>query len=477
MSLAPTPWAKCGGNLKNTNSSPYPTYTNGVVKWAYGYGLTTETYQNGISIGTNDELYTIDNAIGLKSFLDTGYPRWNNDTPLTLESRNQTPAIDTEGNLYVTYSDDPAIHKYDSNGAREWSIVISTSGNSSGSPTILDDGGIVVIGGEDTVVCFEPDGTERWRYISGNAISGTPAVGDDGTVYISKCGLIAFEPSTGAVKWIFDRAIEAGAVYASPVIGSDGTIYIISYSGLMYAVNPNGSAKWGSPLSMRTPEGNNGCSHNLVIDAADIVYFFDRGGTMNAINTRTRQFVWSRKYTTSDGVSITFKGTPVVDSRNNMFFGSFDGLVFCINRVTGATNWTYRLPKYVTATFGSLCIARDGTVYIPCGTRGYIFAFESFPPVPKTTVRGYVYDIQKSDDDENQFPIAEAQVVVQDKIAYTDETGFYQIELFKETFPPSVPIICRSTDNTCITEIRRHDIIPGDVINQSFYIWPSRMYT
>lgn len=477
MSLAQSPWAKCGNNRKNTNSSQYPTYTNGSTKWYYDTGLTSETYLNGICIGPQDELYTIDGEVGLRSLTSNGATRWVNSEPLVTASVNRTPAIAQDGSIYVTYSDDPQLFKYDNNGTLEWKCLISESGDSSGSPTILEDGGIVVVGGEDTVVCFEPNGTERWRYISGNAISGTPAISDDGTIYVSKCGLVALNPETGRPIWVFDRAIEAGAVYASPVIGSDGTIYFVSDNGKLYAVGPNGAAKWSSPMIMKTPSGDNGCSHDLVIDNNDILYFFDYGGTMNAINPETRQFVWSRKYTI-DNITTIFKGTPIADSRNNLFFGSSVGTIFCIDRQNGSIIWQFQLPERVSAEYSTAAIGSDGTLYIPCGYRGRIHAFESFPPIPKTTVQGYVYDAKCSDDsDENQPPFANAQILTLNKFAYTDETGFYCIEFLMETFPNPVTVVCRSTDNNYIRETRTITLNPGDTVNQNFYLWPSRMYT
>ncbi|UCG69580.1 MAG: right-handed parallel beta-helix repeat-containing protein, partial [Thermoplasmata archaeon] len=45
----------------------------------------------------------------------------------------------------------------------------------------------------------------------------------------------------GALKWSYDAG---SSVYSSPAIGNDGTIYIGTYGGDLIALNPDGSEKW-----------------------------------------------------------------------------------------------------------------------------------------------------------------------------------------------------------------------------------------
>ena len=45
----------------------------------------------------------------------------------------------------------------------------------------------------------------------------------------------------GTKKWEFSTA---DAITSSPAIGTDGTIYFGSYDGKLYALKPDGTKKW-----------------------------------------------------------------------------------------------------------------------------------------------------------------------------------------------------------------------------------------
>ena len=98
-----------------------------------------------------------------------------------------------------------------------------------------------------------PDGSQKWAFTTGGPVNSSPAIGGDGTVYISDLSTLASVPylyavnANGQKEWAFTGS------YGSPVIGSDGTIYVSSEYGTLYALNPNGTTKWaltiGSPLA------------------------------------------------------------------------------------------------------------------------------------------------------------------------------------------------------------------------------------
>lgn len=95
------------------------------------------------------------------------------------------------------------------------------------------------------------DGSLKWKYDLGVSIGTSPAVGSDGTVYISAEKLYAFYP-TGKLKWTY-MPIQ-GRVLTSPVIGQEGNIYVMAndqqgdappYSSAeLHAVGASGKRMW-----------------------------------------------------------------------------------------------------------------------------------------------------------------------------------------------------------------------------------------
>jgi len=89
------------------------------------------------------------------------------------------------------------------------------------------------------------DGDLKWAFPTGLAVSSSPAIGSDGTIYVGSEArrLYAINPD-GTQKWAFPTG---GYVLSSPAIGSDGTVYVGSQDYNLYAINPDGTQKWAFP--------------------------------------------------------------------------------------------------------------------------------------------------------------------------------------------------------------------------------------
>ena len=124
----------------------------------------------------------------------------------------------------------------------KWSFYAGTELVS--NPAIGPDG-TVYISANTKLLAINPDGTQKWAFNFGStATYNSPAVGDDGTIYIAELSnkLYAINPD-GSKKWEF--ATSGSQINSTPSLGSDGTIYIAEVSpGKLYAVNPDGSKKW-----------------------------------------------------------------------------------------------------------------------------------------------------------------------------------------------------------------------------------------
>jgi len=76
----------------------------------------------------------------------------------------------------------------------------------------------------------------KWAFNIGSPISSSPAIGEDGTIYVGANDgrLHAINPPNGSLKWNF--SID-GAIHSSPAIDKDGTIYVGSSDGKLYAIS------------------------------------------------------------------------------------------------------------------------------------------------------------------------------------------------------------------------------------------------
>jgi len=89
-----------------------------------------------------------------------------------------------------------------------------------------------------------------WTQLCSDYGNAAPAVAVDGTVYVGNSdGLRSVVGASGRLNWLFSSA----NVSSSPAIGGDGTVFFGCSDGTLYAVNPDGSARFsvslGSPIS------------------------------------------------------------------------------------------------------------------------------------------------------------------------------------------------------------------------------------
>jgi hypothetical protein len=88
-----------------------------------------------------------------------------------------------------------------------------------------------------------------WKFKTGNPVYSSPAVGQDGTVYIGSWDskLYALNGRNGAVRWTFKSG---DAIESSPVIGSEGFVHIGSNDGKLYSFKSSSSGPAASPWPM-----------------------------------------------------------------------------------------------------------------------------------------------------------------------------------------------------------------------------------
>ena len=250
--------------------------------------------------------------------------------------------------------------------------IFPTGDRISGSAAIGEDG-TIYIGTHDKyswtgsrLYAIYPDGTEKWHWTPPshkifNFIDSTPAVASDGTLYVG-CGdrsLYALYPN-GTLKWEFYASPPwwwkwckeyKGFVLTSPAISQDGTIYIGNNNHRLYAINPDGTQKW----SYKT---KGAIRSSPAIGAHGTIYVGSHDKKLYAINP-DGNLEW--KYSTHGWVV----SSPAIGPDGTVYVGSHDKKLHAINP-DGSRQWKYPTCGWIVS---SPAIGADGTIYVGSNDR------------------------------------------------------------------------------------------------------------
>jgi outer membrane protein assembly factor BamB len=163
---------------------------------------------------------------------------------------NATPAIGQDGTLYIGNTDD-FFYAINPDGTEKWK---SEYGSWTACATAIGNDGTVYFSGEGNnldpdsggvLIAYDPnDGTEKWRVGRTDKVSrGGPVLAEDGSLYLAGQDgkLIAYNSADGSVKWSYDLL---GESLVTPAIDNDGNIYVGDESGFFHVIDPNGNKKW-----------------------------------------------------------------------------------------------------------------------------------------------------------------------------------------------------------------------------------------
>jgi len=258
-------------------------------------------------------------------------------------------AIDNDGVIYFGFQEE----NYDfyliaiyPNGTLKWKCFID--GQIKSSPAIGEDGTIYVgiYYHWDGLVAINPNGTIKWRYVCGCVLS-SPAIGGDGTIYFGVetngnpplGAVIALYPN-GTLKWKYNTN---HVVYSSPAVGDDGTVYCGCHDNYLYAFYPdNGTVKWKYKLEdwIRTSPciGDDG---TIYVTSFKVHALYPNGTV---------------KWITDVG-----GGTSPTIGQDGTIYAGYSTL-YALNPVDGSVKWTF--PVGGNMRGGTPCNSIDGTIFV-----------------------------------------------------------------------------------------------------------------
>ena len=205
--------------------------------------------------------------------------------------------------------------------------------------------------------------TTDWVFGPTGAITNSPVIGADGTVYVvdSNSTLFAINPD-GSLKW--EKTLTENLF--TPVIAPSGVIYVPGTRHL-YAFNPDGSSPWAAPYNISSSRGS-----EIAVSPTGIIFEIDSNGTLHAINPLNT--IASSIWTTNVGC---IPSSLAVSSSGNIYCGTGENgttaLLYSIDS-NGHIMWSLQTKSPVSippAVYG------NGTIYaITSG--GEILAISQF---------------------------------------------------------------------------------------------------
>ena len=341
-------WETLGGDITRRGQSNHRGPVSACVKWRFELAAATP-----FSIATDGEQRTyIACEDGVLYALDpNGALLWTYDASSPFSG---SPTAAADGSVYIGNADG-RLHIVGPNGTGAGAY--STGGVVSSSPAVARTGNVYFGSHDGNLYAISPDGDELWTFatkgpgvLPNGAITASPAIGADGTVYVGGLydpNLYALDPNDGSVKWVccFEyltkpwdpTSVEGGWPFASPVVGPDGTIYqTLLHDPNLYAIDPNnGDIRW--KINLANPAGG----------------WFDYG--------------YADDYPGADGWS-----EPVVGPDGTIYVSFDDPYLRAVNP-DGTIHWVTRLGRLGGFT---LTVDAAGMIYA-AGDDGYLYVVDS----------------------------------------------------------------------------------------------------
>jgi outer membrane protein assembly factor BamB len=149
-----------------------------------------------------------------------------------------SPAIAADGTIYFG-ADDKKFYALHPDGTKKWEF--KTGGEIITSPAIAADGTVCFKSLDGILHALNPDGAEKWRLKTGSINRSSPVIDQAGMIYIGVySGVWKIDPG-GKVKGHFDGR---DAVEGTPALAEDGTVYFSDVAGYVQACHDSGGRLW-----------------------------------------------------------------------------------------------------------------------------------------------------------------------------------------------------------------------------------------
>ena len=353
----------------------------GTLKWSYS--TTGEIYSSPavdidgcIYIGVNDDTEDGVNDNAVIALNPDGTLKWKTEVGDWVDT---TPALGSNGVLYVGAWDGLLYALDMETGAEIWKF--ETFGVIESSVAIGEDGVLYFGNGENALYAVNPDGTSTWignlnttdpdPFLFDDWVDSSPTLDSEGNIWAADLfgNLKQIAPDKTEL-WTIDLGV---GIISSPAIAEDGTVYIGDEDGLVIAITPGlelgqpGQPKWSFDTGLESIEG----SPSLGPDGT--VYIGTGDGRLFAFDGQTGAIKPGWPFT--EPLDVVYS-TPAIAENGTVYFGSGDTKLYSVSSV-GVKLWSYDTDGFVDS---SPAIGADGTVYFG-STDGKVYAVYGDSPL------------------------------------------------------------------------------------------------
>ncbi len=234
-------------------------------------------------------------------------------------------------------------------GKKRWELDVD--GEADSAPAETPEGGLVVAAGR-VLYGLRADGAVLFRLKVPRKIYASPAVADDGTVYVGAQDHRLYAASSrGTVLWSRDLGAD---VDCAPTVGDDGTVYAASDAGLVAAFDPQGNERWRTSVGGFVRGG-------LTVSRSGAILAGTYGPAPRvvALDAATGAERWSFAVQGTGALEFGIHGAPLEDPAGNLYFGAQDDSVYALDPA-GHLRWAFATHGDVDAP---LLVGPDGVLY------------------------------------------------------------------------------------------------------------------
>lgn len=155
-------------------------------------------------------------------------------------SDHAVPSIGADDTIYVPANNDGIVALFADGGSR----ILGVGGGAVTNTPAIASNGTLYFGAQNFVVTLTPDGGFT-RFGVNDKVDSSPVIDAEGNIYVgSNSNRLVSLDAAGLFRWDFDTGSD---VKSSPAIGPNGDIYVGSNSKKLYALRKDGTKHWEYP--------------------------------------------------------------------------------------------------------------------------------------------------------------------------------------------------------------------------------------
>lgn len=241
-----------------------------------------------------------------------------------------------------------------------------TLGEIFASPAIGDDGAVYFGSRDNTVYALNPDGSLKWKFVTGDWVDSAPTISADGdALYVGSWDnrLYALATDTGSKLWEFETG---NLIVASVALDEAGNLFFGSSDGFFYSLTSEGQLRWAYYIGAELDS-------SPAVDGSGNVYVGGYDGVLYAFSGDGEP-LWSYETrSTENPIDQRIAGPVSIGDEGEIFFGGGDGYVYALD-VDGSLLWDFDAYEKVDT---GVVIGSDGELVF-ASRSGFVYALDSF---------------------------------------------------------------------------------------------------